>query len=102
MSMIGNLVAVSPEQLQSFMADPGLIVPFLSPDEGGAEPANHLDLDKAWHAIHFTLNGKEWEGEEPFFSPFWAVSRLAKMWDAARCATSRQRRWLCCPKPCRA
>ncbi len=67
MSMIGNLVAVSPEQLQSFMADPGLIVPFLSPDEGGAEPANHLDLDKAWHAIHFTLNGKEWEGEEPFF-----------------------------------
>ena len=39
MSMIGNLVAVSPEQLQSFMADPGLIVPFLYPDEGGAEPA---------------------------------------------------------------
>lgn len=67
MSMIGNLVAVSPQQLQSLIADPELIEAFLYPGEDDAEPDNHLDLDKSWHAIHFTLNGKEWEGEAPFF-----------------------------------
>ena len=65
MSMIGNLVAVRPEQLQSFIADPTLIESFLYPEDGETEPENHIDLDKAWHAIHFTLNGKTWEGEEP-------------------------------------
>jgi hypothetical protein len=24
-----------------------------------------LYIDKSWHAIHFILNGKAWEGEEP-------------------------------------
>lgn len=26
-----------------------------------------LEIDKAWHAIHYTLNGSAWEGEEPLF-----------------------------------
>ena len=67
MSMIGNLVAVRPEQLQSLIADPDSIEPFLYSEDGDAEPENHIDLDKAWHAIHFTLNGKTWEGEDPLF-----------------------------------
>ncbi len=65
--MIGNLVAVPPKQLDAFIADPDLVAPFLYPEDGDAEPANHLDIDKAWHAIHYTLNGKTWEGEEPLF-----------------------------------
>ena len=67
MSMIGNVVAVLPEQLQSFIEDPELIEAFLYPEDGDAEPDWHVDLDKAWHAIHFTLNGKTWEGEGPLF-----------------------------------
>ena len=67
MSMTGNLAAVRPEQLQSFIDDPASIESFLYPEDGDAEPENHIDLDKAWHAIHFTLNGKAWEGEEPLF-----------------------------------
>lgn len=63
--MIGNLVAVRAEKLRSFIADAALIEAFLYPEDGDAEPGRHMDLDKAWHAIHFTLNGKAWEGEEP-------------------------------------
>lgn len=28
-------------------------------------PDTHLDLDKAWHPLHFLLTGTAWEGEEP-------------------------------------
>ena len=65
MSMIGNLIALRPETLKSLVDDPDAIEAFLYPDDGDSEPENHLDLDKAWHAIHFTLNGKAWEGEGP-------------------------------------
>ena len=65
--MIGNLVALSPERLRSLIDEPDSVEEFLYPEDGDAEPDNHLDLDKAWHAIHFTLNGKVWEGEEPLF-----------------------------------
>ena len=63
MSMIGNLVALNPVNLEALKAQPEQIEPFLYPDDGDSEPANHLDLDKSWHAIHFTLNGKAWEGD---------------------------------------
>ena len=65
MSMIGNVCAVSPSQLQSLIDSPDSIKAFLYPDDGDSEPDNHVDLDKAWHAIHFTLTGSAWEGEEP-------------------------------------
>lgn len=65
MSMIGNFVAVSPKRLAELIADPDSIGSFLYPDDGDSEPENFLDVDKAWHAIHYTLNGKAWEGEPP-------------------------------------
>jgi hypothetical protein len=67
MSMIGNLIAVNPDQLQLLVRDPDSIEAFIYPDDGDSEPDNHIDLDKSWHAIHFTLNGKAWEGDEPLF-----------------------------------
>jgi hypothetical protein len=70
MSMIGNFVAISPGQLATLVADPDLMESFLYPDDGEAEPENHLDVDKAWHAIHYMLNGKTWEGDPPLF---WTV-----------------------------
>ena len=65
MSMIGNLIALRPETLKSLVDDPESIESFLYPDDGDSEPENHIDLDKSWHAIHFTLNGKAWDGEGP-------------------------------------
>ncbi len=63
MSMIGNLIALEPAKLEELIAQPEQLEPFLYPDDGDSEPEHHLDLDKSWHAIHFTLNGKAWEGE---------------------------------------
>jgi hypothetical protein len=67
MSMIGNFLAINPEQLASLIDAPDQIDSLLYPEEDDAELPNHLDIDKTWHAIHFTLNGKAWEGEEPLF-----------------------------------
>lgn len=43
--------------------------PVSVPPEGvtisGAVGQVDEDVDKAWHAIHYTLNGKAWEGEPP-------------------------------------
>src|SRR5687768_4410646 len=65
MSMIGNFTAIRPDQLAVLVADPDLVSSFLYPEDGVDKPINHLDIDKAWHAIHYTLNGSVWEGEGP-------------------------------------
>lgn len=66
--MIGNLCAISGAQLEALINDPSSIRSLLYPDNGGSWPKNHLYLDKAWHGIHFTLNGQAWGGEEPLFN----------------------------------
>jgi hypothetical protein len=66
MSMIGNFLAVSKEQLDSLIAHPGSIPAILYPNGGANLPTGHLDIDKAWHGIHFLLTGSEWEGESPW------------------------------------
>src|SRR5687768_8223988 len=65
MSMIGNCRCVSMEILAELLADPSRVPDFLY-DEN-ADPVDHLDLDKSWHAIHFLLNGETWEGTGPLF-----------------------------------
>jgi hypothetical protein len=67
--MIGNFVAITPQQLAALQADPSQVVGFLYPEDEDEESElpNHLDVDKAWHAIHFLLNGKTWDGEMPWF-----------------------------------
>jgi hypothetical protein len=65
--MIGNFVAITGNQLATLRADPDSVAEFLYPGDGDDEVPNHLDIDKTWHAIHFLLNGKTWEGAEPWF-----------------------------------
>ncbi len=64
MSMIGNLLAIRSDQLAALIAEPDLVTSLLYPEDG-EEQTNHLEIDKAWHAIHYTLNGSTWEGEGP-------------------------------------
>lgn len=64
MSMIGNLLAISPGRLAELIAEPGLVDSLLYPDDG-PDPQKHLDIDKSWHAIHYMLNGSTWDGEGP-------------------------------------
>jgi hypothetical protein len=93
MSMIGKLARVSVQQLESLHGNPESIMQLLYPDnepEVPSEPGffgrlfgrkvapakavepvealnedDAIDLDKAWHSLHFLLNGQAWEGAFP-------------------------------------
>ena len=59
MSMICCLQKADEAQINELLANPESIYGFI---EAGAE---QVELDKAWHGIHFLLTGSAWEGEEP-------------------------------------
>lgn len=61
MSMIGNLLAVSQADLDSLYQDPAAVPDYLYEARAGES----VDLDKAWHAIHFVLTGEVYGGEGP-------------------------------------
>lgn len=63
MSMIGNFVGVSDVQLARLMKEPARITGFLYDED--ADGRKELDVDKAWHAIHFLLTGEAWTGDWP-------------------------------------
>ena len=63
MSMIGNFLQVSPSELQALIDDPSSVEEFIYPEE--EERENCIDIDKAWHGIHFLLTGDAWEGALP-------------------------------------
>ena len=71
MSMIGNFRLVQPAALDALFDDPDLISKFLynempdDEDEDGPDPGGSLDVDKAWHGLHFLLTGTAWEGDPP-------------------------------------
>jgi hypothetical protein len=66
--MIGGFRRASAEQVEWLLGNPETIWHYLDPDnDDGAEEGRHagLDVDKAWHGIHFLLTGTAWEGEPP-------------------------------------
>lgn len=69
MSMIGNYLRVSPESLDELSGNPEEILDVLSAEgSAGRSSGRHLDIDKTWHAIHFLLNGKPWDGKRPLYN----------------------------------
>jgi hypothetical protein len=64
MSMIGNYLKLSNEQLEAIINEPARAEEFAYPEDGDY-PAGALDIDKSWHLIHFLLNGETWGGEGP-------------------------------------
>lgn len=65
MGMIGCFAAVAPQTLDRLRRDPASIEEYLYPDDGEAEPPNSIDVDKAWHGIHYLLTGQAEGGAEP-------------------------------------
>ncbi len=59
MSMICCLREADDSEIQRLLQEPEQINAFLE------EELNEIDLDKAWHGIHFLLTGSQWEGKEP-------------------------------------
>ena len=70
MGMYASLHKISPAQLDRVRASPSLTERLLDPDDeefgGDWWPEGPiLELDKAWHVIHFLLTGDEWGGSAP-------------------------------------
>jgi hypothetical protein len=68
MSMIGCFRRVSRRDFDRLCADPELTMQFLTSEEeepDGFDASAQIDVDKAWHEIHYLLNGQAWEGEPP-------------------------------------
>jgi hypothetical protein len=65
MGMIGCFASLSPDALQRLRDEPDLIEDYLYPDDGDGEPPNYIDLDKAWHGVHYLLTGQAYGGQEP-------------------------------------
>lgn len=63
MSMIGNFLQLSSEELEALIADPSAVESFIYPDD--EERERSIDIDKAWHGIHFLLAGEPWGGDPP-------------------------------------
>jgi len=65
MSIIGNFLRVSPSKLSELQQQPDGIEALLYPESEEIGNERHLDLDKAWHIIHFLLAGEAWGGRQP-------------------------------------
>ena len=65
MSMIGNYLRVTPEQLEALKKDPESITDFLDAAQESAPDGYCLDIDSAWQGIHYLLTGDPLEGEFP-------------------------------------
>lgn len=59
MSMITTLVPAADDEIQSLLADPETIEDFIE------EKRTSLNLDKAWHGLHWLLTGSAEGGKEP-------------------------------------
>jgi hypothetical protein len=63
MSMIGNFLKLSPEELAELIADPSAVEEFIYPEDESRDDA--IDVDKAWPGIHFLLAGDAGGGDPP-------------------------------------
>ena len=68
MSMIGNFALAPASRIEALLDDPESVQEYLYPDEAADEdpdPSVHLDVDKAWHGLHYLFTGTAWEGDAP-------------------------------------
>jgi len=56
--------SIPQQTLQSLLEDPEKVVGLLYPDDD-EDPPNSMDVDKAWHGLHYLLTGEAEGGEEP-------------------------------------
>jgi hypothetical protein len=72
MGMYASLVQISPSFLQEIKADPSLA------QDAWDEPVS-LELDKAWHGLHFLLTGKAEKHDSPLSKAVMGGKRLEEV-----------------------
>ena len=60
MGMTAQYYRLSQSRLEAILSESGAF-----PDIDYKDKTCYLDIDKAWHIIHFLLNADEWEGPYP-------------------------------------
>ena len=67
MSMNANFRALPDTELNGLIADPSGIEQLLYASFFGGSSNGHdeLEVDKAWHGLHFLLTGTAWDGDFP-------------------------------------
>ncbi|MBH9579322.1 YfbM family protein [Inhella proteolytica] len=65
MGMVGCFAALPAAQLAQLQSGERSIEDFLYPDDGDGEPEHSIDVDKAWHGLHYLLTGTAWGGDAP-------------------------------------
>ncbi len=66
MGMTSFFAAVDTDTLDLLRAEPERLADYLFPDDDeGSELDNALDIDKAWHGIHYLLTGRADAGAAP-------------------------------------
>jgi len=65
MGMVGYIAPVSAATLEELRRDPESVEDYLYPDGGDGAPPNQVDVDKAWHGLHYLLTGRAEGGAEP-------------------------------------
>ena len=64
--MICGLRQIEASDITPLLANPSQVASLLFPDDDDDPDAGiQIELDKAWHGIHFLLTGSAWEGDEP-------------------------------------
>jgi hypothetical protein len=92
MGMAACFAAINPTTADRLRSNPDEIDGYLFPDDGDGEPENYIDVDKAWHGIHYLLTGRADGGTPPLS---WAVLGGAEVgedigYGPARLLTSEQ------------
>ena len=70
MGMVACFAGVDAGTIIRLKSNPENIEAFLDPDDGESEPQHYMDVDKAWHCIHFMLTGSAEGGPEPLAGAF--------------------------------
>lgn len=70
MGMVAFLAAISADTAEQFIANPDTVEEYLFPEDGEGRLENCIGIDKAWHGIHYLLNGTVDGGTPPLS---WAV-----------------------------
>ena len=65
MGMVGCFAAVNASKQLQLRQHPDEIDEYLHPDEGESVPPNYIEVDKAWHGIHYLITGSPDAGSEP-------------------------------------
>jgi hypothetical protein len=77
MSMMGNLKQISASTLEEIKSDPSILEEILFSEDAGAEG---LEIEKAWHGLHYLLTGIAWGGDPPLANAVLGGEEIGEDW----------------------